>query len=136
MAYQFRLSHLPGKGKIKLRRVLKHPPFHLPDGRVTTGSDFLIIRKMERGEVFGYYAYALNEDYEMVEGEWVFQIWYKGKRLVEQKFTTYIPSKEELAKLTAPSWLGKQHSSLEKQSISTLSPQAMETGAKATGFQQ
>lgn len=80
MAYQFRLSHLPGKGKIKLRRVLKHPPFHLPGSRVTTGSDFLIIRKMERGEVFGYDAYALNEDYEMVEGEWVFQIWYKGKK--------------------------------------------------------
>lgn len=91
MAYQYRLSNLPGKGKIKLRRVLKHPEFKLPDGKTSTGSDFTIIKRLERGEVFAYDAYALNEDYEMVEGEWIFQIWYNGDRLVEQKFTTYWP---------------------------------------------
>ncbi len=108
MAYQYRLSNLPHSGKVKLRRVLKHPEFKLPDGSVTTGSDFTVIKKLERGEVFAYDAYALNEDYEMVEGEWVFQIWYKGEKLVEQQFTTYKPDEEELAKLTAPSWLDKK----------------------------
>jgi len=110
MAYQYRLSDLPGKGRVKLRRVLKHPEFKLPDGRVSTGSDFTIIKKLDRGKVFAYDAYALNEDYEMVAGEWVFQIWYKGDKLVEQKFTTYHPGKEEMARLTTPSWLDKKRS--------------------------
>jgi hypothetical protein len=92
MAYQYRLSNLPGTRTVKLRRVLKHPEFSLPDGTTSTGSDFMISKKLERGEVFAYDAYALNEDYEMVEGEWVFQIWYQDKILVEQKFTTYWPA--------------------------------------------
>ena len=89
MAYQYRLSNLPGKRTVKLRRVLQHPEFKLPDGTTSTGSDFMINRKLERGEVFAYDAYALNEDYEMVEGEWVFQIWFEDKMLVEKTFTTY-----------------------------------------------
>ena len=94
MAYQYRLSILPGKRTVKLRRVLKHPEFKLPDGTISTGSDFMINRKLERGEVFAYDAYALNEDYEMVEGEWVFQIWFEGKMQVEQMFSTYWPKGE------------------------------------------
>jgi len=94
MAYQYRLSNLPGR-MVKLRRVLKHPEFKLPDGTTSTGSDFTINKKLERGEVFAFDAYALNEDYEMVEGEWVFQIWYESKMLVEQKFTTYWPEMED-----------------------------------------
>jgi hypothetical protein len=30
----------------------------------------------------------------MVEGEWVFQLWFDDKKLVEQTFTTYWPEKE------------------------------------------
>jgi len=107
MAYQYRISNLPGR-MVKLRRVLQHPEIHLPDGKVSTGSDFTINKKLERGEVFAYDAYAFNEDYEMVEGEWVFQIWYKGNKLIEHRFTTYNPGAEEMARLTAPSWLDKK----------------------------
>jgi hypothetical protein len=108
MAYQYRLSNIADKSRVKLRRVLKHPEFKLPDGSTTTGSDFSIVKKVNRGKVFAYDAYALNEDYEMVEGEWTFQIWYKGDKLVEQRFITYHPDDEEMAKLTAPSWLDKK----------------------------
>jgi hypothetical protein len=107
MAYQYRISNLPGR-MVKLRRVLQHPEIHLPDGKVSTGSDFTINKKLERGEVFAYDAYAFNEDYEMVEGEWIFQIWYKGNKLIEHRFTTYNPGAEEMARLTAPSWLDKK----------------------------
>lgn len=93
MAYQYRLSNLPGR-MVKLRRVLKHPEFRLPDGTTSTGSDFMINKKPERGEVFAFDTYALNEDYEMVEGEWVFQIWFEDKMLVEQMFITYWPEEE------------------------------------------
>ena len=108
MAYQYRLSNISDKSRVRLRRVLMHPEFKLPDGSTTTGSDFNIVKKVNRGKVFAYDAYALNEDYEMVEGEWIFQIWYKGDKLVEQRFITYQPDEEEMAKLTAPSWLDKK----------------------------
>lgn len=91
MAYQYRLSNLPDLRRIKLRRVLMHPPMHLPDGKVSTGSDYTVTRKVESNEVFAFDAYALNEDYEMVVGDWIFQIWYQDRMLVEQRFTTYRP---------------------------------------------
>ncbi len=94
MAYQYRLSNLPDIRFAKLRRVLVHPPITLPDGSVTTGSDYTITQKVERNEVFAFDAYALNEDYEMVEGEWIFQIWFQDAMLVEQRFTTYRPEQE------------------------------------------
>jgi Domain of unknown function (DUF3859) len=94
MAYHYRLSNLPGR-TVKLRRVLTHPVFQLPDGTTSAGSDFTINKKLERGEVFAYDAYAFNEEYEMVEGEWTFQIWYKDKKLIEQTFVTYWPDETQ-----------------------------------------
>lgn len=96
LAYQYRLTNLPVKGHVKLTRVLVHPPFTLPDGSITTGSEYTINKKVERNEVFSYDVYGLNESYEMVEGDWLFQIWYEGKKLVEQKFTTYWPNDESV----------------------------------------
>jgi len=47
-------------------------------------------------------AYALSEDYELVEGDWTFQLWYQGQLLIEQKFTTYWPEEEKPAH--PPAW--------------------------------
>lgn len=92
LAYQYRIWNLPDQPRIiKLRRVLRHPEMRLPDGSVTTGSDYDIKGRVKIGQVIAYDSYGLNEDYEMVEGDWIFQIWYQGKKLVEQKFTTYLP---------------------------------------------
>lgn len=89
LGYQYRLSDLPDVRNVQLRRILHHPAFTLPDGSVSTGSDYVINKRVERNEVFAYDVYALNEAYEMVEGEWVFQIWYEDELLIEQRFTTY-----------------------------------------------
>ena len=37
-------------------------------------------------------AYALSENYELVEGEWIFQLIWKDELLVEQRFMTYVPA--------------------------------------------
>jgi len=116
MAYQYRLSNLTGR-MVKLRRILQHPAMNLPNGTVSTGSNFTINQRVERNEVFAYDTYAFNEDYEMVEGEWIFQLWYKNKKLVEQKFTTYHPDTEEMARLTAPSWLDKKKTALQQDKV-------------------
>lgn len=88
LGYQYRLSNLPDTPTVQLRRILRHPEFRLPDGSVNTGSDYIINKRVEHNEVFAYDVYALNENYEMVEGEWTFQIWYGDHLLVQQKFTT------------------------------------------------
>jgi hypothetical protein len=97
LGYQYRLSNLPDTHSVQLRRVLKHPEFRLPDGSVSSGSDYTIHRRVEHNEVFGYDVYALNEDYEMVDGEWTFQIWFDDKLLVEQEFTTFWPEADHPA---------------------------------------
>ena len=99
-SYQYRLSHLKLKkgaenGVINLTRKLKHPPITLPDGSVKSGSEYMIKGKVRRGEVFAFDGYAFNEDYELVEGEWVFQIWHKDIKLVEQKFISYFPEETD-----------------------------------------
>ena len=83
---------LPGEAKRpSLRRVLIHPEMTLPDGNVVIHSSRVINKRATHGIVTAIDAYGITEDYELVEGEWVFQIWYDGHKLVEQKFTTYKP---------------------------------------------
>jgi len=89
-AYQYRLSHLAvDKPMVNLTRVLKHPEMTLPDGKKISRSEYTVKVPVKQGEVFAFDGYAFNEDYEMVEGDWIFQIWYQGNKLIEKKFTSY-----------------------------------------------
>jgi len=97
MSFQYRIMNLPDKPSyIKLRRVLKHPPMQLPDGTVSTGSDYTIKNKVSIGQVVAYTGYGLNEKYEMLEGDWTFQIWHKDEMLIEQTFSTYLPDEADV----------------------------------------
>jgi hypothetical protein len=101
LGFQYRLSRLPPELEnteaIELRRVLIHPEMTLPDGSTTTGSDYSVRRKIKLGQVTSYDAYGFHEDYELVEGEWAFQLWYQDDLLVEKKFTTYWPEEEKVS---------------------------------------
>jgi len=100
MYLQYRIWYLPDRpAYVDLRQVLKHPEMTLPDGSVSTGSDFMIKGKVSVNQAIGFIGYGFDEDYELVEGDWVFEIWYQGKKMINQKFTTYWPDKEEIADL-------------------------------------
>jgi len=100
MYMQYRIWPLPAQPAwVDLRRVLKHPEMILPDGSVSTGSDYMIKGRVNSNQVIAYTGYGLDEDYELVEGDWIFEIWYQDKKLIEQKFTTYRPGEEEVTKL-------------------------------------
>ena len=94
-AYRYRLLDLPKnvvmRPVVELRKVLVHPEMTLPDGSTSTGSDRTTKGRTSVGQVIGFDGYAFNEDYELVEGEWTFQIWYQDQMLVEQTFTMYWP---------------------------------------------
>lgn len=42
--------------------------------------------------------YALNEGYEMVEGEWIFQLYFGDRLLTEQRFITFHPEAQAVEK--------------------------------------
>lgn len=93
--YRYWLKLPPDQYRPKLTRRLIHPDMHLPDGTQVNWSERVITRKATHGIVTSLDIYALSEAYELVEGEWVFQIWFDGKMLVSQGFTTYWPETEE-----------------------------------------
>ena len=111
MYLQYRIKPLPDHPVyVDFRQVLKHPEMTLPDGSVATGSDIPFKGKVSVNQSIGYVGYGFDEDYELVEGDWVFEVWYQDKKLVEQTFTTYWPDAEERAVLEtrlAPSQGGR-----------------------------
>ena len=100
MYLQYRIWPLPAQpAYADIRRVLKHPAMNLPDGSVSTGSDYTIKSRVSSNQVIGYTGYGFDEAYELVEGDWVFEVWYEGRKVVEQRFVTYKPDEMEVAKL-------------------------------------
>ena len=97
-AYRYRILDLPNdvakRPAVELRKVLIHPEMTLPDGSTATGSDRTFKGRTSVGQVIGFDGYAFNEDYELVEGDWTFQIWFQDQMLVEQMFTMYWPEED------------------------------------------
>lgn len=100
MYLQYRLWPLPAQPAwVDLRRVLRHPEMVLPDGTKSTGSDYIIKRKVSSNQVIAYTGYGFDEEYELVEGVWEFEIWHGDRKLIGQKFTTYWPDRAEIDEL-------------------------------------
>ena len=100
MYLQYRIKPLPDRPAwVDLRQVLKHPEMALPDGSVSTGSNIPFKSKVNSNQSIGYIGYGFDEDYELVEGDWVFEVWYQDKKMLKQTFTTYWPDEEEISVL-------------------------------------
>lgn len=92
--YKYWLKIEPDKPRADLRRVLMHPEMVMPDGTRVSRSERALRKHTTHGIVTALDGYALSEDYELVEGDWTFQLWYKDDLLVEQAFTTYWPEED------------------------------------------
>ncbi len=71
----------------------------LPFGSIATGSGYMIKGKVSVNRVIVYTGSDLDEDYELVEGDCVVEIWHQDRKPIEHKFSTYRPDKEETATL-------------------------------------
>lgn len=88
--FRFRIDGVNSNvGLIPLEVVVEHPPMKKPDGTVSTGYHYPIQLKLQDGVVEDEAGYSLNQDYELVEGEWRFMYRFMNKPLFEQRFTTY-----------------------------------------------
>jgi len=78
-----------GEGSVELKKVVRHPQMKNSRGQeedhyTTTGTG-----PVTNGSVFAGAAYTLDRPEELKPGQWTFEIYYHGKKLVSQSFTVY-----------------------------------------------
>jgi hypothetical protein len=76
-------------GVIPLELVVTHPEMTKPDGSSSKGYSYYMDLKLKNGMVEDKAGYRLNEDFELVEGDWQFEFRFMNKTLIKQTFTTY-----------------------------------------------
>jgi hypothetical protein len=76
-------------GTLPLQLVVTHPLMKKPDGSESTGYSYVVNLNLKNGAVEDQTGYHLNEDFELVEGDWQFEYRFMNKPLLVQKFTTY-----------------------------------------------
>lgn len=74
---------------LPLELVVVHPEMKKPDGSLSKGYHYNIDLKLTDGMVEDKAGYRINEDFEMVEGDWQFEFRFMNKTLIKQNFTTY-----------------------------------------------
>lgn len=92
--FRFKISGVTRQiGVLPLELIVRHPPMKKPDGTVSTGYRYPVHLDLSDGGVVDQTGYSLMQDYEMVEGEWVFEYRFLSNTFMEQHFTTYNPNK-------------------------------------------
>lgn len=79
-------------GVIPLELVVTHPEMKKPDGSLSTGYKYKMELSLSNGEVEDKTGYRVNEAFEMVEGDWIFEYRFMNKTLIKRNFTTYLPT--------------------------------------------
>jgi len=87
--FWFLLTGITEKGSVELKKVVRHPQMKNSRGQdedhyTTTGTG-----PVTNGSVFAGAAYTLDSPEELKPGQWTFEIYYHGKKLVSQSFTVY-----------------------------------------------
>lgn len=79
-------------GVIPVELVVTHPEMKKPDGSLSTGYRYKMDLSLSKGAVEDKTGYRVNEAYEMVEGDWLFEYRFMDKTLIKHTFTTYLPT--------------------------------------------
>lgn len=69
-----------------VRLILKHPKITRPDGKVIEKQS----AKKNPSSLETHYGF--DHDYELVNGKWIFEFWYKDKLLCSKEFISYVPN--------------------------------------------
>ena len=83
--FRYRIQGAPEDAKIVLNMRHTHPAITDPStGIAITQSNYDL--KSWIGDT--YTSFKMEKEWEVVTGEWIFQIWYQNEKLLEQRFTT------------------------------------------------
>ena len=84
--FRYTIEGEPEGETIYLDMKHKHPPIKAPE-QATPSTESTYRLKSWIGRT--YTSFLMEEDWEVVTGDWIIQIWHNGIMLLEQKFTTY-----------------------------------------------
>jgi Domain of unknown function (DUF3859) len=77
--------------EVELTVVVTHPAITRPDGTIWKGFTTVEKASARNGQVVSWTLYRLEYAYELVTGEWEFEIQFKGETVCKQTFTTFKP---------------------------------------------
>jgi hypothetical protein len=74
------------EGPVEVMVLVSHPPIEKPDGTVSKGFKFKEKVPLLEGKARGFTGYSFDHDYELVTGEWKFELWVREGKLLEWTF--------------------------------------------------
>ncbi len=91
--FQYVINSSPRGGRLSVTNIIRFPGEGLkqPGGRAYTVSEE--DREIRIGER-DFYGYAFDEAWEIIPGDWVFEVWHDDARLIRKTFTVVEPGKE------------------------------------------
>ena len=85
---QLLLFKLPAE-TASIKVSMTHPEMQLPSGQLLSNSTFMIPTRVSGVVPEASLSYTLDEDYELVAGDWVVTFSHAGKELYQITFVTY-----------------------------------------------
>ncbi len=84
--YSFKLANLPLSGSVELVTVIYHPVFDY--GKSTSSREsYTTIYALKDDVLTEVIGHRLKPDKELIPGDWTFEQWYCGKRILTKTFT-------------------------------------------------
>jgi hypothetical protein len=86
--YQLVIGGLDPGSTFTFRKVVRHPPIHMPDGTTSRGYEKnTTTLAREEGTVVTHQGFGIDHYYEEAPGRWEFEFWSGGKKLASRAFT-------------------------------------------------
>lgn len=89
-AYAVTNLNLPD-GEIKITKKVVHPALTRPDGKSSTNFVFQESLSIKSGGGIGVTGYGFDHQYELVAGNWDFELSFQGTTLCTQRFEVFLP---------------------------------------------
>ena len=88
--FKYEIANVPAPdGVVEITKIVKHPVITKPDGTTAKGFTFVEKQPVTGGRVVAWTGYGLDHDYELVTGDWEFEMQFAGQTVCKQKFTVY-----------------------------------------------
>lgn len=85
--FRYRVLGLPEGEADGFEMRAVHPPMASPSGKISTVSSAPSPLLSEGGQAFGDLVYRLSEPSELLPGQWILQILYRGQVVINREFT-------------------------------------------------
>jgi hypothetical protein len=90
--FKYSIKGLTPTNEVVFKKIVKHPPIQKPDG--TIGTEYTSLKQHKtspKGTFTGFTGYEFDHSYELVPGDWVVELWYGEKKILEQTFQIFNP---------------------------------------------